>query len=174
MTPQRGSKFQNSELLPSEKKNWTKFITVPDFNIFTASRAWYTNLSLFEPIFRWRLKWRWFYKGIIHLIVPFTFVFHLSITISTWDTSSGLLTSQFCVNDFTTFSQNLKILRERFHKRIIYLKVPFTFDFHLSINIGTWNTNLDIFDPFLGWWRHHRESKLQKFEKVVSKPNNNE
>ena len=26
---------------------------------------------------------------------------------------------------------------------------PFTFDFHLSVNIGTWNTNLNLFDPFL-------------------------
>ena len=52
---------------------------------------------------------------------------------------------------------------ERFHKGIIHLKVPSTFDFHLSINIGIRNTNLDIFDSFLGWWHHHGESKLQNF-----------
>ena len=29
-----------------------------------------------------------------------------------------------------------------------YLKVSFTFDFHLPTNIGTSNTSLDLFDPF--------------------------
>ena len=123
--------------------------------------------------YNFKISLKYFHKQISHLEVPFTFDFHLSIT-STWDMSLGAISSQFWVDDVIILSQIFKILRERFHKRIIYLKVPFTFDFHLSINIGTWNTNLDIFDPFLGWWRHHRESKLQKFEKVVSKPNNNE
>ena len=58
--------------------------------------------------------------------------------------------SQFWVNDVTTLSQNLKMLRERFHKWIIHLKVPFTSDFHLSINTGTWNTNMGLFHAFLG------------------------
>ena len=41
------------------------------------------------------------------------------------------------IDDVTTLSQILKSLREWFHKQIIHLKVPFAFDFHLSINIGT-------------------------------------
>ena len=61
-------------------------------------------------------------------------------------------------------SQNFKILRERFYKWIFHL----SFDFHLSINIGTWNTNLDLFNPFLGWWRHHVGSKFQNSEIVLS------
>ena len=152
MTSQRGSKFQNSEILLSEKKkiepNLLQFLilifllsVVHDIQIWVFLNQFLDDAS----------KWRWFYKGMIHLMVPFTFVFHLSITISTWDTSSGLLTSQFCINDFTTLSQNLKILRELFYKRIIYLKLPLTFDFHLSINNGTWNINLDLFHPFWGW-----------------------
>ena len=66
-------------------------------------------------------------------------------------------------------------MRERFYKQIFQLKVPFSFDFHLSINICTWNTNLDFFDPFLGWWPHQGgggeggESKLQNSERVLSK-----
>ena len=47
----------------------------------------------------------------------------------------------------------------------------FYFDFHLYINTGTWNTDLDLSDPFLGWCCHQRESKLQNFEIVVSKMN---
>ena len=47
--------------------------------------------------------------------------------------------------DVTTLTQ------KRFHKRIIHLKVPFTFDFHLSINIDTLNTNLAFFDTILGY-----------------------
>ena len=58
-----------------------------------------------------------------------------------------------------------------FPKRKIYLKVVFTFDFPLSVNIGTWNTTLELFDPFLGWWCHRKESKLLNFYIVVSKTN---
>ena len=29
------------------------FLIFPDFNIFTATCAWYTNLSLFDLILRW-------------------------------------------------------------------------------------------------------------------------
>ena len=79
--------------------------------------------------------------------------------------------SQFWVDNITTLNQIFKILRERFHKRIIHLKVLFIFDFHLSINIGTWNTNLDLFVTFLDWWHHHGRSKLQNYERVVSKTN---
>ena len=85
--------------------------------------------------------------------------------------SLGAISSQFWVDDVIILSQIFKILRERFHKRIIYLKVPFTFDFHLSINIGTWNTNLDLSVHILGWRRHHAESKLQSFEIMVLKTN---
>ena len=106
-----------------------------------------------------------------HLKVTFTFDFHLSITINTWNLSLGPFSSQLWIDDVTALSKNFKVLREWFHKRIIYVKVPFIFDFHLSINIGTWNTNLDFFDPFLDWWRNHWESKLQSFEIVVSKTN---
>ena len=97
-----------------------------------------------------------------------TFGFHLSINNSTWDTSLDLFPRQFWVDDVIILSQNFKILRGWFHKWIINLKISFTFDFHLSINIGTWYTNLNFFHPFLGWWRHHEESKLQNFEMVVS------
>ena len=50
-----------------------------------------------------------------------------------------------------------KTLRDQIHKQKIYLAVPSTFDFQLSIKIGTWNinfnllTHFDQFDPFLGW-----------------------
>ena len=43
MTSQQGSMFQNAETLLLEKKNLTKVIIIPDFNIFTAS---YRNLRL--------------------------------------------------------------------------------------------------------------------------------
>ena len=68
--------------------------------------------------------------------------------ISTLDTSP--FSSQSWIDDATRLSQNFMILRERFHKGIIHLGVPFTFDFHFSINIGSQNTNFDIFDQFLG------------------------
>ena len=79
--------------------------------------------------------------------------------------------SQFWVDDVTIFCQNFKLLREQLHKQKIHLKKLFAFDFHLSINIGTWNTNLDLFNPFLGWWHCHEESNLQNLETVVSKKN---
>ena len=93
-----------------------------------------------------------------HLKFPFTFDFHLSITISAW---AHPFSSQFWLDDVTRLSQNFEILRERFHKGIIHLKVPFTFDFHLSINIGTWNTNLDLFDPF--FWVDDVTAESQNF-----------
>lgn len=52
-------------------------------------------------------------------------------------------------DDVITLSQNFNIVREPFYKRIIHLKVPSSFDFHLSINIGTRNANLNSLDPFL-------------------------
>ena len=58
-------------------------------------------------------------------------------------------------DDVITLSQNFKIVWEPFYKQIIHLKVPSSFDFHLSINIGTRNANLNSLDPFLRWWRHH-------------------
>ena len=45
--------------------------------------------------------------------------------------------SQFWVDDVTMLTQNFKILRKRFHKGIIHLRVSFTFDFHLSLNFLT-------------------------------------
>ena len=57
------------------------------------------------------------------------------------------------------------------------MKVPFTFYSHLPINIGTWNTNLDIFQAFLGRWCHRGKSNFQKsqtsenFEIVISESN---
>ena len=32
-------------------------------------------------------------------------------------------------------------------------------------------THFDLFEPFLGWWRHHGEAKLQNFEIVILKTN---
>ena len=69
----------------------------------------------------------------------------------TWHTHWIPLT-QYWDDDVTRWGLNFKILRKKFHERIPYLKVPFTFNFHLSINIGTWNHNLDFFELFLGWW----------------------
>ena len=63
----------------------------------------------------------------------------------------------------TTLSQNFKILREPFHKQIIHLKLPFTFDFHLSINFGTRNNQFGPFRSIFGWWRPYGESKFQNF-----------
>ena len=59
------------------------------------------------------------HKQIPHFRVPFTFDFYLSITIRTWDTSLGPLSSQFWADEVTDLSQNLKVLRERFHKEKI-------------------------------------------------------
>ena len=126
-------------------------------------------LNLFEPILRW---WRHnmglgfqdfekkFHKRIFHFKVSFAFDFHLSITISTWGTSLGSFLTQIWVNVVTTGNQNFKLLRERFRKRVIHLKVFFTFDFHLSIDIGTWNTSLDLFELGLEWQSPHGMSKL--------------
>ena len=55
----------------------------------------------------------------------------------------------------------LQNFEKRFHKWIIHLKVPFTFDFHLSINIGTWNTNLDILTHF---WVDYISTGSQNFK----------
>ena len=104
-------------------------------------------------------------RRIPHLKVFFTIYFYFSVIIRTRDTKLDPFSRKFCVDDVTTLSQDFKILRERFHKGIINLKVPFTFDSYLPINIGTWNTNLDLFQPFLGWWRNRRKSKLSKKSK---------
>ena len=47
----------------------------------------------------------------------------------------------------------------------------FYFRFSLFVDNSTWNTDLDLFDLFLGLRRHHGESKLQNFEIVISKTN---
>ena len=46
-----------------------------------------------------------------------------------------LFVSRFWVDDVTRLSQNYNILCERFHKGIIHLEVPFTFDFPLSMKL---------------------------------------
>ena len=61
--------------------------------------------------------------------------------------SLRLFKSQFRVDDITRLCQNFKILRKRFHKLIIHFKISYTCYFHVSINIGTRNTNLNLFDP---------------------------
>ena len=88
-----------------------------------------------------------------------------------WERSLSSFFSQFWVDEITKLSRNFKALREKFYKQIIHFKVTFTFDFHLSITIGTWNTNSDLSEPFLSWWRYKEEPKLQSFEMVVLKRN---
>ena len=39
------------------------------------------------------------------------------------------------------------------------LQSNFYFWFSSSISIGTWNINLDLFDPFLSWWYHHSRNR---------------
>ena len=90
-----------------------------------------------------------------------TFDFHLSITIVHEILVWALFWVNFRLMTSPRWVKTSKSLIELFHKRVIPLKVPFTFDFYLSINIVTWNINLDIFDPLLGWWRHRGKSKLQ-------------
>ena len=85
--------------------------------------------------------------------------------------SLRLFKSQFRVDDITRLCQNFKILRKRFHKLIIHFKISYTCYFHVSINIGTRNTNLNLFDPVFLLRRHPGESKVQNFETLVSKTN---
>ena len=76
----------------------------------------------------------------------------------------GPFLSQFWVDDVTTLSQNFRTLREQFHKRIIYLKVPYTL--HLSINIGT----LPI-SPFLtNFWVADVTTGSQNFKILIVVP----
>ena len=164
MTSQRRSKFQNCVRKKLEPKFGTKVIIVSDFNIFTASCKWYTNLSLFFEMMASQ------YRTIISKLRENSFInkyhtskslllliFCLSVTISPWNSSLSSFSSQFRVDDVTMLS--------------VHLREPATFDFNLSINISTWNTNIDLFGLYLGWWRHHGKSKLQNFEIVVSKTN---
>ena len=65
----------------------------------------------------------------------------------------------------------LSIYWDWFQKRILHVKFPFTIDFHLSINIGTWNTSLGPFWTSFGLMMSPRESKLQYSEKVISEKN---
>ena len=151
MTSQRRSKFQNCVRKKLEPKFETKVIIVSDFNIFTASCKWYTNLSLFFEMMASQ------YRNIISKLRENSFInkyhtskslllliFCLSVTISPWNTSLSSFSSQFRVDDVTMLSVNFKILIEQFYKRIVHLREPATFDFNLSINISTWNTNIDF------------------------------
>lgn len=61
----------------------------------------------------------------------------------------------FWDDDVITWGWNFKVSRRWFHKQILHLKVHFTLGFHLSINIRTWNINLELFDTFFGWWRYY-------------------
>ena len=72
--------------------------------------------------------------------------------------------------DIIALNQNFKILREWLHKQKIHHKVPFTFDFHLSISIGTWNTNLDLLTKF---WVNDVTTgvKIAIFWEVISETN---
>ena len=112
---------------------------------------------------------------ILHLKVLFTFDFYFSITIRTRDTSLDPFSSQFCVDDVTTLSQNFKILRERFHKVIINLKVLFTFDSYLPINIEipnqTFFSHFWVDDVTAGTQNFQKGQKSQNFEIVNSKSN---
>ena len=60
-------------------------------------------------------------------------------------------------------SENFKNLKERSHKWIIHLKIPFPFDFHLSINNDTWNTNFGPFRPIFGLMTSPWEVETSKF-----------
>ena len=130
-------------------------------------RWWHHNIGLeyqnFEKIVSWAntLPQSSFYFWF------FVFLSPLVYQIQVWALSRaifGLMTSLRWV-------KNSKILIESFSKRIIYLKETFTLDFHHSVDNSTWNTDLDLFDLFLGLRRHHGESKLQNFEIVISKTN---
>ena len=57
-------------------------------------------------------------------------------------TSFGLMTEPCWIK--TTNFWEIGFINEYFSQ----LKAPFTFDFCLSIKIGMWNTNLELFDPF--------------------------
>ena len=114
-------------------------------------------------------KKKLFHKRIHYSKSPFTCDFHLSITISTWDTSLGPFSSQFSVDDVTRLSQNFKILRALFHKGITHLKSTFHFWFSSIYQHWYMNTNLDLSESFLDWWPHNRVLKLPNFEIVVPK-----
>ena len=135
MTSQRGWMFQNSEILLSEKIFWTKVIVVPDFNIFTASYIWYTNLSLFEPILRWWHHKFQDFERIVYLTSKFLLLLIL-IFLSPLVHELQVRALFWANFDVIALNQNFKILREWLHKQKIHHKVPFTFDFHLSFSIG--------------------------------------
>ena len=139
--------FQISKILPSEKDLWTKVVIVPDFNIFTTSCTWHTNLSHFNPILRlWRHNIFIFLSSLVQFL------------------------SQFWVDNVTSLSQNFKILRSWFQKRIFHVKLPFT-ELHLSVTIGTWSTSLGPFWPNFGLMTSPREAELQYFVKAISEAN---
>ena len=79
--------------------------------------------------------------------------------------------SQFCVDDVPTLSQNFKTLRERFHKWIVHLKVSFTFEF------SPFYQHFYMKYQFRPYWRIFGLTmspwgvKLQSFETVVSTVN---
>ena len=153
MTSHRGLKFQNSEFFPSERIFWTKVCYSSWFRYFHHQLYMIHKIESFWPISEMmisqhgaKMRENSFINEYLtsKFLLLLIFIF---IIISTWVKSGPL------------FRIDFKVLKEQFHKRIIHLKVPINFDFHMSINIGTWNTNMDPLDPFLGWLRHHGESK---------------
>ena len=96
------------------------------------------------------------------LLSTFNFLSSLARNIQVWTlfrANFGLMTSPRCLKSSKHWEN------ERFHKQIVYLKLPFTFDFHFDINIGTWNTSLD---PLTHFWV---DAVTSNFEVVVSETN---
>ena len=71
-----------------------------------------------------RFRQNSFDERIPHVKVPFNFDFHLSNTISTWDTSLSPFSSQFWVDDVCTLSQNFKFWKNGFIKEEFTSKYP--------------------------------------------------
>ena len=100
MMSQWESVFQNSKILRSEKAFWmNQSCSMSSFWYFYVSCARYTNwvsLKQFgdDDLTKWCLNFKIlrkkFQKRIPHLKVHLTFDFHLSNTISTWDTNLGV------------------------------------------------------------------------------------
>ena len=154
--------FQNSEILLSEKKCWTKVVIVPDFNILlpiTHDIQIFFILVHFEMTSPQHLAKisRYWENSFVNAFITSKFLLQFQETekrisgVSFTVASFGHFSSQFWIDDVTNLCQNFKILTKWFQKRVMNLKVSFSFPYHISINIGKWNLNLDLFDPFLGW-----------------------
>ena len=101
-------------------------------------------------------------KFLLHLIFMF-----LSPLIQEF----GPFLSQFWVDEVTTLSQNFKVLRERFHKRIFPLRVSFIFD---SCFLSTLVDKIPIWTFFIHFCVDdvtNVSQSFQNYEQVVSKTN---